>query len=167
MKLIENIKDWWYSLKEEYHQSSKDKLMQKAFIKVIKEEENDRESFFTANNLRSTDGFTKVVHVIDIPEEYQLKGQPWQIMDKLNENAYFVTRYLRDELGFGDNVTSPEFYHIEDPSSGKPFSTRYFGIWSYTPVLKSKKRIYIVNSVVSALIAGIVSGLTALTLFMI
>lgn len=32
MKLIENIKDWWYSLKEEYQQSSKDKLMQKAFV---------------------------------------------------------------------------------------------------------------------------------------
>ena len=46
MKLIENIKDWWYSLKEEYQQSSKDKLMQKAFVQVIQEEENDRESFF-------------------------------------------------------------------------------------------------------------------------
>lgn len=164
MKLIENIKDWWYSLKEEYHQYSKDKLMQKAFIQVIKEEENDRESFFTANNLRSTDGFTKVVHVIDIPEEYQLKGQPWQIMDKLNENAYFVTRYLRDELGFGDNVTFPEFYHIEDPSSGKPFSTRYFGIWSYTPVLKSKKRIYIVNSIVTTLVG---SGATLLAILLL
>ena len=32
MKLIENIKDWWYSLKEEYQQYSKDKLMQKAFV---------------------------------------------------------------------------------------------------------------------------------------
>lgn len=141
--------------------------MLKAFVRIIQEEENDRESFFNANNLRSTDGFTKVVHVIDIPEEYQLKGQPWQIMDKLNENAYFVTRYLRDELGFGDNVTSPEFYHIEDPSSGKPFSTRYFGIWSYTPVLKSKKRIYIVNGIISTLIAGIIGGLTALAIFVI
>ena len=141
--------------------------MLKAFVQVIQEEENDRESFFNANNLRSTDGFTKVVHVIDIPEEYQLKGQPWQIMDKLNENAYFVTRYLRDELGFGDNVTSPEFYHIEDPSSGKRFSTRYFGIWSYTPVLKSKKRIYIVNGIISTLIAGIIGGLTALAIFVI
>lgn len=167
MKIIEKIKDWWYSLRNEYHQSSKDKLMLKAFVRIIQEEENDRESFFNANNLRSTDGFTKVVHVIDIPEEYQLKGQPWQIMDKLNENAYFVTRYLRDELGFGDNVTSPEFYHIEDPSSGKPFSTRYFGIWSYTPVLKSKKRIYIVNGIISTLIAGIIGGLTALAIFVI
>ena len=52
MKLFENIKDWWNSFLDDYHQSSKDKLMQKAFIKVIKEEENDRESFFTANNLR-------------------------------------------------------------------------------------------------------------------
>lgn len=167
MKLIENIKDWWYKLKEEYHQSSKDKQMKKAFAHIIQEEANDRESFFTLNNLRTTDGFTKVVHVIDIPEEYQLKGQPWQIMDKLNENAYFVTRYLRDELGFGDNVSIPEFYHIEDPSSGKPFSTRYVGIWSYIPVLKSKKQIYIVNSIASALIAGIIGGLTVLIFFMI
>ena len=62
---------------------------------------------------------------------------------------------------------SPEFYHIEDPSSGKPFSTRYFGIWSYTPVLKSKKRIYIVNGIISTLIAGIIGGLTALAIFVI
>ena len=162
MKLFENIKDWWNSFLDDYHQSSKDKLMQKAFIKVIKEEENDRESFFTANNLRSTDGFTKVVHVIDIPEEYQLKGQPWQIMDKLNENAYFVTRYLRDELGFGDNVTFPEFYHIEDPSSGKPFSC--MAVWNYQPVLKPKKKIYIVNSIVTTLIG---SGATLLAILLL
>lgn len=164
MKLIENIKDWWYSLKEEYHQYSKDKLMQKAFIQVIKEEENDRESFFTANNLRSTDGFTKVVHVIDIPEEYQLKGQPWQIMDKLNEMSYFVSKYLREDLKLGDNVTIPEFYHVEDPSSGKPFSCRYLAVWNYQPVLKSKKRIYIVNSIVTTLVG---SGATLLAILLL
>ena len=164
MKLFENIKDWWNSFLDDYHQSSKDKLMQKAFIKVIKEEENDRESFFTANNLRSTDGFTKVVHVIDIPEEYQLQGQPWQIMDKLNENAYFVTRYLREDLKLGDNVTIPEFYHVEDPSSGKPFSCRYLAVWNYQPVLKSKKKIYIVNSIVTTLVG---SGATLLAILLL
>lgn len=164
MKLIENIKDWWYSLKEEYHQYSKDKLMQKAFIQVIKEEENDRESFFTANNLRSTDGFTKVVHVIDIPEEYQLKGQQWQIMDKLNEMSYFVSKYLREDLKLGENVTIPEFYHVEDPSSGKPFSCRYLAVWNYQPVLKSKKKIYIVNSIVTTLVG---SGATLLAILLL
>ncbi|WQJ52394.1 MAG: hypothetical protein [phage Lak_Megaphage_RVC_AP4_GC26] len=164
MKLFENIKDWWNSFLDDYHQSSKDKLMQKAFIKVIKEEENDRESFFTANNLRSTDGFTKVVHVIDIPEEYQLKGQPWQIMDKLNEMSYFVSKYLREDLKLGDNVTIPEFYHVEDPSSGKPFSCRYLAIWNYQPVLKSKKKIYIVNSIVTTLVG---SGATLLAILLL
>ena len=85
-------------------------------------------------------------------------------MDKLNENAYFVTRYLRDELGFGDNITIPEFYHVEDPSSGKPFSCRYLAVWNYQPVLKSKKKIYIVNSIVTTLVG---SGVTLLAILLL
>ena len=45
-------------------------------------------------------------------------------MDKLNEMSYFVSKYLREDLKLGDNVTITEFYHVEDPSSGKTFSCR-------------------------------------------
>ena len=85
-------------------------------------------------------------------------------MDKLNEMSYFVSKYLRDDLKLGDNVTIPEFYHVEDPSSGKPFSCRYLAIWNYQPVLKSKKKIYIVNSIVTTLVGSCATLLAILLL---
>lgn len=162
MKLIENIKEWLYSYKDEYKQSKKDRIMKKKFHDSIKQEANDRESFFNRNNLRTENDFSEVVQVFDIPEEYQLKGQQWQIMDKLNENSYFVSRYLRDELKFGDNLSQPDYYHIEDPSSGKPFSCKYLAIWTYKPLLQSKKKIYIVNSIISICSLGLISILITL-----
>lgn len=38
MKLFENIKDWWNSFLDDYHQSSNDKLIKKAFHKIIQSE---------------------------------------------------------------------------------------------------------------------------------
>ena len=159
MKLKERIENCWYDIKNQYQQFYKDKKIKKSFDKIIKDESNDRETYFNEYNLRSLNNFKQVVQIIDIPEEYQLKGQQWQIMDKLNENTYFTTKYLRDDLGFGDNVTNPEYYHIEDPSSNTPFSCRYLAIWEYTPVLKSKKLIYTINTVISTLGIGGIAGL--------
>ena len=155
-KLIQKIKDFWYNIHDQYRQYYHDKKMKKLFPKIIQEQDNDKESFFNEQNLRTLDNFMQVVQVIDIPEEYQLKGQQWQIMDKLNENSYFITKYLRDELGFKDNVSIPEYYHIEDPSSNTPLSCRYLAIWKYVNVLKSKKLIYIINSIISVLILGLI-----------
>ena len=80
----------------------------------------------------------------------------------LNEMSYFISKYLREDLKLGENVTIPEFYHVEDPSSGKPFSC--MAIWNYQPVLKSKKKIYIVNSIVTTLIG---SGATLLAILLL
>ena len=80
------------------------------------------------------------------------------------EMSYFVSKYLHEDLKLGDNVTIPEFYHVEDPSSEKSFSCRYLAIWNYRPVLKSKKKIYIVNSIVTTLVG---SGVTLLTILLL
>ena len=164
MNIISKIKNCWYDIVDQYQQFYKDKKVKKSFNKIIKEVSNDRTTYFNEYNLKTLNDFKQVVQVIDIPEEYQLKGQPWQIMDKLNETAYFTTKYLRDDLGFGDNVKNPEYYHIEDPSSNTPLSCRYLAIWEYTPILKSKKLIYIINSIISVL--GI-SGIGGLILLLI
>ena len=87
MKLFENIKDWWNSFLDDYHQSSTDKLIKKAFHKIIQSESNDRNSFFNQSNLRATNNFYEVVQVIDIPEEYQLKGQQWHEALPIARNA--------------------------------------------------------------------------------
>ena len=155
-KIIQKIKDFWYNIHDQYVQYYHDKKMKKRFPQIIKEQDNDQESFFNEQNLRTMNDFKQVVQVIDIPEEYQLKGQQWQIMDKLNERTYFISKYLREDLGFQDNVSNPEYYHIEDPSSNTPFSCRYLAIWKYEPVLQSKKIIYIINSCITILVLGII-----------
>ena len=162
MKFINNIKEFYYNILEQYYIYNNDKKIKKIFDEKIKEELNEKESFFNNYNLRTLNDFKQIVQVIDIPEEYQLKGQQWQIMDKLNENTYFTTKYLKDNLGFGDNVTNPEYYHIEDPSSNTPFSCRYLAIWKYTPVLKSKKLIYTINSIITILSLSVIGGLILL-----
>ena len=154
-KLIQKIKDFWYNIHDQYRQYYHDKKMKKLFPKIIQEQDNDKESFFNEQNLRTLDNFMQVVQVIDIPEEYQLKGQQWQIMDKLNERSYFISKYLKEDLKLNDNVSNPEYYHIEDPSSNTPFSCRYLAIWKYIPVLTSKKTIYIINTFLSLSILSI------------
>ena len=156
-KLKDKILNFWYNIIEQYKLYRLDKKNKKLFPKVIEEENNDRDSLYNKYNLRSLDDYTKVVQIIDIPEEYQLKGQQWQIMDKLNENSYFTTIYLKDTLNFKDNIVNPEYYHIEDPSSNTPLSCRYLAIWQITPVLKSKKLIYIINSILTVLAVSILS----------
>ncbi len=155
----EKIINWWFNLKEQYKQYYQDKKAKKLFPKVIEEENNDRESLFNQFNLRTTDNFTKVVYVIDIPEEYQLKGQQWQIMDKLNETSFFISKYLRDNLGFKNNIKIPTYYHIEDPTENNPFSCRYLAVWEISPVLESKKTIYTINSIITTLILTLISSI--------
>jgi hypothetical protein len=158
-KLKEKIINWWFKVQEQYRTLKQDKKIKKLFPKLIQEEVNDPESVFNQYNLRTLNDFTQVVQIIDIPEEYQLKGQQWQIMDKLNENTYFIDQYLRKNLNIQDNLDRPEYYHIEDPSSNTPLSCRYLAIWKYKPVLTSKKTIYTINSIISVFTIGLITGL--------
>lgn len=166
MGLISNIRDRWFEIQDTYRQYLTDKKAKKRFPKVIKEVAEDRESVFNQYNIRYSDNYKQVVYVITIPEEYQLKGQSWQIMDKLNENSYFISKYLREDLGIGDHLSFPEYYHLEDPSQNDIPSCKYLSIWTYEPVLKTKKVPYIINTICTALAAGIIGGITALVMLL-
>lgn len=166
MKLFEKLSDWRHKYEDACELSKNDKLMKTAFREIIQAEENDRESQFNEFNLKSTDNFLSVVQIIDIPEEFQLKGQQWQIMDKLNEMSYFVGKYLRENLKLEDNVSLPEYYHIEDPSSGTPFSCRYMAVWSYKPALEDKKIIYQGNAAIASVSVGAIGTILGIILLL-
>ena len=161
MGLITNIKEKWYNIQDKYEQYLSDKKAKKRFPKIIKEVAEDRESIFNQYNVRYSDNYKQVVYVITIPEEYQLRGQSWQIMDKLNENSYFISKYLRENLEIGDNLSMPEYYHIEDPTMNDIPSCKYLSVWTYRPVLESKKVPYIINSVISITSIGIIGFIIA------
>ena len=161
-KLKENFTDW----KNIYLQMKLDKANLEQFKKVIQDEYNDRRSQFNNFNLRADNDFSEIGYVIDIPEEFQTKGQEWQIMDKLNENSFFITEYLKKKLGFEDYVSFPEYYHIEDPSDdSSTLSCSYLATWKFIPGVdeetKKKFRNLVVKVVSSSVIAigGIVTAI--------
>lgn len=161
MGLITKIKESWYNIQDNYKLYLSDKKAKKRFPKIIKEVAENRESVFNQYNVKYQNKYKQVIYVITIPEEYQIGGQAWQIMDKLNETSYFISRYLRDELGIGENLSYPEYFHIEDPTDNNTPSCRYLAMWEYRPALKSKKIPYIVNSIISISSIGIIGFILA------
>ena len=164
MGLFTKIRDSWYNIQDSYKQYLNDKKAKKRFPKIIKEVAEDRESVFNQYNVKYQNNYKQVIYVITIPEEYQRAGQSWQIMDKLNETSYFISRYLREVLGIGDNLSMPEYFHLEDPSNNDIPSCRYLAMWQYQPVLKSKKIPYIINSGISVSGIGIIGLILGLIL---
>lgn len=166
MGLITKTRDFWYNIQDNYRLYLNDKKVKKRFPKIIKEVAEERESVFNQYNIRYTDNYNLVVYVITIPEEYQTRGQAWQIMDKLNENSYFISRYLREDLGIGDNLSMPEYFHLEDPSNNDIPSCKYLAVWRFEPQLKSKKIPYIINSGITVGSLGIIGGIISLILLL-
>lgn len=166
MKLFENIKEWVVDIKNIYLQSKLDKRNRELFKQTIQDEYNDRMSEFNKFNLRADNDYTEIGYVIDIPEEYQTRGQEWQIMDKLNENGYFISIYLQDKLGFREYVSEPSYFHIEDPNDTQNVSCSYLATWTYRPILTHKqlKKLYIIEGSIIGSISAIIG--TALFLLL-
>lgn len=157
MKIFQKIKDYIRNIIIEYRINKADKRNKKSFISTVKTELKDRNSFFTMYNIRvDSDNYTQITYLINIPAEFQIAGQDWQIKDKLDESSYIISRYLKTELGYVNNIAGPEYYHLEDPSDDK-VSTQYLAVWNFINQLKSKKRIYIINTILSIIGLSIIS----------
>lgn len=115
-------------------------------------------------NIRiDNDNYYQIIYPISIPKEFQVAGQDWQILDKLNETSYIVTRFLRTELGYSENIPDPEYYHLEDPTDNN-VSSSYIAVWNFENQLKSKKFVY---SIISGTIIITLSILGLLSYFFI
>lgn len=149
--MLSKIKSWFKKIKEQYRLYKEDKENRKLFVETVKAELSSRDSFFSMYNIRvDNDNYYQIIYPINIPKEFQLAGQDWQIKDKLNEISFIVSRYLKTERGYNKNINDPEFYHLEDPSDDK-VSTSYIAVWTFENQLKSKKTIYTINTIGSIL----------------
>lgn len=141
MKWFDKIKEFYFETINAYRQIGLDKKYRQEFIRVIHEASADRESPFVKQNFKIGDDGESVVLVTSVPVEFQTSGQDYMIMDKLNENTYFSTQFLKTQMGGGEYITVPEFYHVEDPSSDQ-ISLTYLAIWRFNPMVDDKlKRI--------------------------
>lgn len=157
MSIFKKISNWFHSVIAEYKTAKFDNITKKLFIDSVKSQISDRNSFFNMYNIRiDNDNYTQIVYPFSIPAEFQIAGQEWQIKDKLDETSFVVSRFLKTELGYNDYIEGPEYYHLEDPADTN-ISTSYIAIWNFKPVLKSKKKIYIINSIGSVIIIGLIT----------
>ena len=135
MKLFRVLRDKYQQAGDFFRQLKLDKHNHELFIKTINEECNDRKSeFVTKYNLRLGDDGESLVLVTKIPVEFQTSGHDYMIADKLNENTYFITEFLKMKAGFFDYITLPEYYHVEDPASNE-VSLTYLAVWRFNPML--------------------------------
>ena len=159
MNIFRRIKNWFNNIKQQYKVAKEDKQNRKLFIDSVKAELRDRTGFFAQYNIKiDNDNYTQIVYPISIPIEFQTAGQDWQIKDKLDENSYIVSRFLRTKWGYSDNISGPEYYHLEDPTDNN-VSTRYIAIWNFVNQLESKKTIYIINTIIAIIAISIIGGL--------
>ena len=159
MKLFTKLKEFYYETWNMYRQIGLDKTNKKQFIKTITEECADQKSEFIKKNLKVGDDGESIVYITSVPQEVQNYGQDFVIMDKLNENTYFITDFLKRIVGFNEYVSLPEYYHIEDPSADE-VSLTYLVIWRFNPMVddKLKKKLYgYPIAIGSAIITGICS----------
>ena len=108
MRLFTKLKEFYYETWNMYRQIGLDKTNKKQFIKTITEECADQKSEFIKKNLKVADDGESIVYITSVPQEVQNYGQDFVIMDKLNENTYFITDFLKRIVGFNEYVSLPE-----------------------------------------------------------
>lgn len=154
------IKEFVSSALFEYSEYKRTKSEYERFKKTIKDLSFDRQSKFNELKLTVSEDGLKVEKRVDVPENFQISGEDWQIYDKLNENVFKSNLYLREELGFGDRMMSPEFWHVEDPEDTERDSCTYIAQWKmFTDVSYHNYEIFQWMIVVVSTIIAMISWL--------
>ena len=160
-KILNAIKDKFIDLIGLYRQIKTDRDMFRFYKETLESEYSDKESDFVKMNLKYDPDTHKIICVTSIPNEFQQSGHDYMIYDKLNENTFFITEFLRKTLEFNDYVSGiPSFFHIEDPTADD-ISLTYLAIWDFVPMIDSKlKKKLIIWPVCSLIfILGIITGI--------
>ncbi len=155
--MFKKIKEWYYETLNMYRQISLDRKYRKIFLKTIREELANPKSQFVKMNFKLGEDGESINYVINIPAELQVSGKDFMIMDRLNENTYFLTDFLQKAAGGSNYITAPEFFHIEDPSSDG-VSVLYLVVWRFNPIIYTSLKI----KALSLLYGGIAAIIGAL-----
>lgn len=163
--MFEKIKKTWADVLNIYKQMRYDKKLYKQYRELLEDEFQKRDSEFVKIGLRLNEDGETLSYTFKIPEEFQTSGKDWLILDKLNENTYFITEFLKNKAGFNNYITSvPEFFHVEDPSTND-LSLTYIAFWTFNPMIQGSLK----KKAIAGLYAGcaLVAGLIGLALWLI
>lgn len=144
-KVFRKISDFNKSLKYAYKGMKSDINSYNQFKDVLKAQLADRTSEISQYGLKLGDDENSLIYAFRIPEEFQTSSPDWQIADKLKDSTNFITYMLKENIGFQEYISYPEFFHIEDPDAkSDEISTTYLAQWNFVPQcpIKLKERFY-------------------------
>lgn len=155
MTLFKKIREWYYEYLNLLRQIRLDSKYRQVFLRTIREELADPQSKFVKMNLQMGPDGESIACLTTIPEEFQTHANDFMIQDKLDENTYFVTEFLKKITEGFNYITKPDYMHVEDPTTPNAISLTYMAVWHFTPMIyPSLKR---------KALAGLYGGITALT----
>ena len=134
MNIFKKLREFYFETLNMYRQIRLDSKNYKLYLRTIREECADPKSPFVKMNFKLGDDNKTIVYVTSIPAELQSTRNDFMIQDKLNENTYFLTQFLKNEAGFANYISLPEYFHIEDPSSDE-ISVLYLAAWHFNPIV--------------------------------
>lgn len=134
MAFFRKIKEFYYETMNMYRQISLDNKNRKLYLRTVREECIDPQSRFVKMNIKLADDQESLVYVTNIPAELQASRNDFMIQERLNENTYFISEFLRKDAGFANYISLPEYFHIEDPSSDD-ISVLYLAVWKFNPIV--------------------------------
>lgn len=165
MKFFTRLKEKFRNIINVYKQIKTDDEYYKEYIRGMRAEAQNIDSEFAKYDLKISDDGKFITHLLRLPEQF-ISASDYMIYEKLNESSYFITEYLRNNLGLGMYVSIPEYYHVEDPTTPDVDSTTYLTQWTFQPVIEPEmKHRYMNNLYVS--ITGILLLIVAFATYLI
>lgn len=162
MKLLSKIKENIMNTINVFRQIKLDNEYYKEYIDGMRKESQNMDSEFAKYDLKISDDGKFITFLVTLPEQFA-SATDYMIYEKLNETTFFITNYLKNNFGFGDYLSLPEYYHLEDPTNPNVASTSYLAQWTFQPMIsfemknKYLSRLYItITTILLLVIASIV-----------
>ena len=130
-KFWKTIKTFFYNFK----QIKRDKENRKLWIKEMNLEIADPKSKFNEFHMSMSEDYNTLSCIFNLPDDYQLVASDIEKYRKLNEYANIINRYINNTLNWGEYLTAPNFFHIEDADDNETQSCSYLAVWEYVPIL--------------------------------
>jgi hypothetical protein len=159
---------WFKNLIADIKLARLDIKNKKDFIKDFNYELEDPTSFFSVQGMKlEPKNAERISMIVILDETFAQYNDDMLVMQRLNDIANGVNRYLTNPFGWAEYFYAPEIYKIDDPDLKRDeTSLTYLLTWKWAPKVintKSFKNRVIIAGISSLIIlGGIITGLVCL-----
>jgi hypothetical protein len=159
---------WFKNLINDIKLARLDVKNKKDFINDFNYEMEDPTSFFAVQGMKlEPKNADRISMIVVLDETFAQYNDDILVMQRLNDIANAVNRYLTNPFGWAEYFYAPEIYKIDDPDLKRDeTSLTYLLTWKWAPKVintKSFRNRLIIAGISSLIIlGGIITGLACL-----